>query len=196
MKVLAVAGQLVTFSNMKALVPIADGSEEIEATSIIDTLRRAAIVVEVAAVGSNLEITASRGVKLVADRLIEDCSGPYAVIAVPGGMPGAENLAASNKLTDLLTGQAEAGRLIAAICAAPVVVLQPLGLLNARRVTAHPGFFDQLEPSLASVERVIKDGNIITSRGPGTAIEFALAIIAELLGAEQAEKIAAPMLVK
>ncbi len=181
---------------MKALVPIANGSEEIEASSIIDTLRRAEIEVDVAAVGGNLQVTLSRRMMFVGDCLIDECTGPYDVIALPGGMPGAENLAACDRLSELIKEQAAAGRLVAAICAAPAVVLKPLGILESRKATAYPGFSDQLDPAFRSDERVVIDGNIITSRGPGTAIEFALAIVSELIGPAQAEELGKQMLIK
>lgn len=177
-----------------ALVPIADGTEEIEAVTIIDTLRRAGIDVFVASV-SRKNITASRGVKLEADGLIHDIiAREFDVIAIPGGMPGAKHLSESATLNQLIKDQHEARRLIAAICAAPVVVLKPLGILDGRKATAHPGFSDQLADSSAVDDRVVLDGHVLTSRGPGTALEFALTIIRVLVGAEAAAKVAEPML--
>jgi len=177
-----------------ALVPIADGSEEIEAVTIIDTLRRAGINVFVASV-LHKNITASRGVKIEADGLIGEVTArEFDVIAIPGGMPGATHLAGSAALTRLINDQHQAGRLVAAICAAPVIVLKPLGILDDRKATAHPGFSDQLADTSAVADRVVLDGHVITSRGPGTALEFALAVIGVLLGAEAAAKVAEPML--
>ncbi len=177
-----------------ALVPIADGSEEIEAVTIIDTLRRAGIHVFVASV-SRLQITASRGVKLEADGLItEVIAREFDVIAIPGGMPGATHLSENAALNQLIREQNQASRLIAAICAAPVVVLKPLGILAGRKATAHPGLSDQLEDTSAVTERVVHDGHILTSRGPGTALEFSLTIVRLLLGADAAAKVAEPML--
>lgn len=181
---------------MKALVPIADGSEEIEAVSIIDTLRRAGIETTVASVGANAGVEASRGVRLVADCLIADAAGPYDIIALPGGMPGAENLASSDVLQRLVRAQAEGGGLLGAICAAPAVVLEPMGLLKGRMATAHPGFIDRLASASAALEsRVVVDGNIVTSRGPGTAIEFALTLVGLALGPDKEEEVRGPMLV-
>lgn len=178
---------------MRALVPIADGSEEIEAVSVIDTLRRAGITVEVASVTGSRAVTASRGVQLVADKLIDECFSGYDVIALPGGMPGAATLAESRKLAGLLRDQNAAGRLIAAICAAPAVVLKPAGLLDGRRATCHPGFIGQLDARLASEDAVVRDGPVITSRGPGTAILFALALVEALLGKTKADEVRGPM---
>ncbi len=182
---------------IRVLVPIANGTEEIEAVCIIDTLRRAGAEVTMASVEATLQVTASRGTKLIADALITDCADTvYDCIAVPGVMPGAEHLRDSEILTALLKNQRDAGRLYAAICAAPVVVLQHHGLLAGRYATCHPSFAAQLENPARVAERVVVDGNCITSRGPGTAIEFALALIEALYGAEKAHEIGGQMLVK
>lgn len=178
------------------LVPVADGTEEIEAVCIIDVLRRAGAEVTVASV-SQLQITASRGVKLVADRLIDACvDKDYDAVVLPGGMPGATYLRDSAPLTEILNRQARSGKLFGAICAAPAVVLEEKGLLKQRHATAHPGFFEKLDPEYAVATRVVVDGNCITSRGPGTAIEFALKLVALLFDEEKAREVAAPMIVE
>jgi len=178
------------------LVPIADGTEEIEAVCIIDVLRRAGAEVTVASVEKELQITASRGVKIVADARIEDCTDRvFDLIALPGGMPGAERLRDSAPLAALLQKQKEVGMPYAAICAAPAVALQPHGLLDGRKATAHPGFVDRLADAAAAENRVVTDGTVVTSRAPGTAIEFALALVALLFGQEKVDEVAAPMLV-
>ena len=177
----------------KVLVPIAEGTEEIEAVCIIDVLRRAGAEVVVASVGEK-EVTCSRGVKIVADHLLGDCKADtFDLIALPGGIPGAENLRDSTDLTELLKQQAGAGGFFGAICASPAVVLQTHGLLENRRATSHPGFSDQLTPNPGIDNRVVVDGNCVTSRGPGTAIEFALKLVEILYGKEKAEEVAAPM---
>ena len=178
----------------KALVPIANGTEEIEAVCIIDVLRRAGTSVTVASV-EELQVTASRGVKLVADQLIDDCvDETYDLIALPGGMPGAEHLRDSKDLEEMLKRQRQEGRLYAAICASPVVVLQHHGLLKGCRATCHPDFVDQLENADAAETRVVVDGPCITSRGPGTAIEFALKLVTVLYGERKAEEVGRRML--
>jgi 4-methyl-5(b-hydroxyethyl)-thiazole monophosphate biosynthesis len=180
----------------KVLVPIANGSEEIEAVCIIDTLRRAGAEVTVASV-DGLQLTASRGVKIVADAKIADCTGQtYDCIALPGGMPGAEHLRDSVELIGMLKKQKQAGRLYAAICASPAVALAPHGLLDGVRATCFPSLRGKLNPRYASDERVVVDGNCVTSQGPGTAIEFALELIELLFGPEKAKEVAAPMLVR
>jgi 4-methyl-5(b-hydroxyethyl)-thiazole monophosphate biosynthesis len=179
----------------QVLVPIADGSEEIEAVCIIDVLRRAGAEVTVASVDS-LQVTASRGVRLVADTLIRECSGKtYDLVALPGGMPGAEHLRDSSELTEILKLQKKEGRLYGAICASPAVVFQHHGLLDGRKATSHPNFSGSLEHREAINSRVVVDGNCVTSRGPGTAIEFALMLVELLLGKEKALEVAGPMIV-
>ena len=177
----------------KVLVPVADGSEEIEAVCIIDVLRRAGADVTVASVG-NRQITASRGVRIVADCQIEDCQTvDFDLIALPGGMPGAEHLRDSQTLLDLLRRHQAADGWYGAICAAPAVVLSHHGLLGGRRATSHPAFIEQLEDGQAVGSRVVVDGKCVTSQGPGTAIEFALTLVALLMGDARAAEVAAPM---
>jgi 4-methyl-5(b-hydroxyethyl)-thiazole monophosphate biosynthesis len=181
----------------KALVPIANGTEEIEAVCIIDVLRRADIEVTVASVETTCQVMASRKTGLVADKVIGECENEiYDLIVLPGGMPGAEHLGDSETLIALLQAQRESGRLYGAICAAPVVVLQAHGLLKGRKATCHPSFARQLENDEAVAQRVVVDGNCITSRGPGTAIEFALALVEASYGADLAQEIGGHMLVK
>jgi 4-methyl-5(b-hydroxyethyl)-thiazole monophosphate biosynthesis len=166
--------------NKKILVPVADGSEELEAVAIIDVLRRTDAHVTVASV-DNLHVTASKGIRLVADSLIKDCGREtYDLIALPGGMPGAEHMRDSKGLIAMLKTQKDAGRLYAAICSAPAVVFYPHGLLEGKRFTCHPAFAHLpvgLKPEEAAV---VIDGNLVTSRGAGTAVEFALTLV-ELL---------------
>lgn len=179
----------------KVLVPIADGSEEIETACIVDVLRRAEADVTVASV-NKLQVTASRGMKLVADKLISECvQNTYDLIVLPGGMPGAENLRDSKELAEMLKRQQNDGRLYAAICASPAVVLHHHGLLARRKATAYPGFAEKFENTEAIDSRVVVDGNCITSRAPGTAMEFALKLVEILYGEQKAKDIARSMLV-
>ncbi len=179
-----------------ALVPVADGSEELEAVAIIDTLRRAGATVTVVAVGDRREVTCSRGVKLTADaRLADLADASFDLIALPGGMPGAQHLHDSPDLTARLRAHAAADGLLAAICAAPVVVLGRHGLLGERRVTAHPSVEAELPVVQRSVDRVVVDRGLVTSRGAGTALEFALALVEQLLGRERRDEVARGMCV-
>jgi 4-methyl-5(b-hydroxyethyl)-thiazole monophosphate biosynthesis len=178
---------------MNALVPIADGTEEIEAVCLIDVLRRAGAEVTVASVDTQT-ITASRGVRIIADTTIEQCTeARYDVIILPGGTEGARRLSASRPLAELLERQAGSGRLYGGICAAPALVLEPLGLLEGRRATCHPNLFDSLRRAVAVEDRVVVDGNCVTGRGPGTAIELSLVLVEMLFGERKAKELADAM---
>lgn len=175
------------------LVPIADGSEEIEAVTIIDVLRRAGAEVTVASV-DGLQVTASRGVKLVADCLIDACrEREFDLVVLPGGMPGAEHLRDNEILKEILVRQSSAGQLFGAICAAPAVVLETHGLLRNRKATCHPGHVQRLQDPSAAAEPVVVDRNCVTSQGPGTALAFALKLVEMLYGPEKMGAVAGPM---
>ena len=172
------------------LVPIADGSEDIEAVTIIDILRRAGADVTVASV-DGLQVTMSRGIRITADELIADCAErTFDLIALPGGIPGAEHLRDSAILADMLKRQHREGRLYSAICAAPAVVLTPHGLLKDKKAASYPTFADKLENSQAAAIPVVEDGQAITSRGVGTAIPFALKLTEKLFGPDKAREVA------
>jgi 4-methyl-5(b-hydroxyethyl)-thiazole monophosphate biosynthesis len=177
-----------------ALVPIADGSEDIEAVTIIDVLRRAGMDVTVASAHDHLEIRAARDTRIIADALVSQCVGQeYDVIALPGGMPGAENLGTCEALMGLIEAQKAANRCFGAICAAPGVALAPRGFLDDYAATGHPNFQDALPDQSRVHERVVVDRNCVTSQGPGTALEFALALVEQVCGQETRDQVAAPM---
>ncbi|GFS31495.1 class I glutamine amidotransferase-like superfamily protein [Actinidia rufa] len=179
----------------KILVPVADGTEEMEATMIIDVLRRAKAEVVVASVGDKLEILASRKVKLEADILLEEAVKlSYDLIVLPGGLGGAQAFANSEQLVNLLKTQREANRPYGAICASPALVLESHGLLKGKKATAFPAMCDKLSDKSEVENRVVVDGNLITSRGPGTSMEFSLAIVEKLFQREKALEIAKTML--
>eukprot|EP00250_Pteridium_aquilinum_P014227 c21859_g1_i1 orf=333-1676(-) len=181
----------------KVLVPIGFGTEEIEAAVIVDILRRAGADVLVASIEQDLQVEASRRVKLVADDKIESCDGKdFDLIALPGGMPGSSRLRDCALLKKLTVSQAEQGKLVAAICAAPAVALQEWGLLEGRKATCHPSFIDKLRSSLTVGSRIQIDGHITTSRGPGTAMEFALALVEQLYGKEKYEEVFKPLVLR
>lgn len=178
----------------KVLVPVANGTEELEAITVIDVLRRAEIDVTVASV-HELQIKCSRGTNIVADKLLEEClDTPFDMIVLPGGIPGAENLRDSEPLIKLLALQKESGKYYAAICASPAVVFQTHGLLEEKKATCYPSFAEQLEDRSEAGSRIVVDGNCVTSQGPGTALDFSLKIVALLLGQEKADEVAAAML--
>jgi len=193
----------------KAIVLLADGFEDVEAITPIDYLRRAGIEVITAVVmenshAANLTVTSRwGGIKLIADTTISDINKQitenkvqidWDAVIIPGGLPGATNLAASKETGVLLNGMASAGKLICAICASPAVVLAPLGLLAGKKFTCYPGQQEKTNEGEYSDARVVVDGNLITSRSAGTAGEFAIAIIRNLLDEATAQKIASAVL--
>ena len=176
------------------LIPIADGTEELEAVTIIDVLRRADAQVTVASVAS-LQVTASREVKLVADCQIADCADKtFDLIVLPGGLPGAEHLRDCAPLIDMLKSQNQAGRLYAAICAAPAVALVPHGLLDGKQATCYPSCADALPDQTQANQQVVVDGNCITSQGPGTALAFSIELVHQLFDDPTSQQIAEAML--
>jgi 4-methyl-5(b-hydroxyethyl)-thiazole monophosphate biosynthesis len=187
-----------SYMSNKALVFLADGFEEVEAVTPIDYLRRAGIEVTTASVSGNKTVTGAHDLSIAADVLIGELPAETAwdVLICPGGMPGASNLAASVAVNALLKAQAAAGRWIAAICAAPAVVLAPLGLLSGRRFTCYPGMEDRVSGAHWSAGKVVTDGNIVTSRGAGTAGLFAATVIGKVLNQGEAEKIAKSVLLE
>ncbi len=179
----------------KILVPIADGIEMIEALSIVDVFRRAGATVDIASV-HELIITSSHNVKIHADKLIDDCKDEnYDLIAVPGGIPGAEHLKNSATLIEILKKQNEADKLYGAICASPAVVLKEHGLLDGKKATCHPLFFDKLNSDQSSEMKVVFDKNCVTSRGAGTSVQFALELLGILMGDEKKQEVANGMVV-
>lgn len=177
----------------KVLVPIADGIEMIEALSIVDVFRRAGAHVDIASVGEKV-VTSSHNVKIGADVLIDEVKDTvYDCVAVPGGIPGAENLRNSETLTEILKQQMREKRLYGAICASPAVVLEHHGLLEEKKATGHPLFVDQLKNRDEDGLNVVVDGNCITSKGAGTAVDFALEMLAVLLGDEKRKEVAKGM---
>ncbi len=181
---------------VSALIPVANGSEDIEAVTLIDVLRRAGVEVVVASVENAREVQCANGTRIVADTLYAEVAArSFDVIALPGGMPGAEHLRDTPALIAHLRAQEARGALFAAICAAPAVVLATHGLIGTRKSTAYPGFESGLPESSFVDQRVVRDGQLITSRGPGTALEFALALVDALGMSDKAQQLRAGMLV-
>ena len=178
----------------RALVVLADGFEETEAVTTIDLLRRAGVDVVVAALAGD-RARGSHGIELQGDASFGQVADePYDALVLPGGQPGATHLAADARVLERIRSQAGEGRLLAAICAAPSV-LAVAGVLAGRRVTAFPGALAaDAAPGLELTDdAVVRDGNLITSRGPGTAMDFALALIDALEGRATRDRIEAAL---
>ena len=176
----------------KVLVPLADGCEELEAVTIIDLLRRAGIEVVSAGLKPGV-VKASRGVQLVPDLTLDSAlQDDYDMVVLPGGMPGAAHLKSDPRILRLLKDMAAAGKYTAAICAAPMVLAEA-GVLEGRQATSYPGFLDGLPGVTVSAAAVVRDGKVLTSRGPGTAMDFALALIETLAGADKRQQVEATL---
>uniref|UniRef100_A0A7S0A3B7 DJ-1/PfpI domain-containing protein n=1 Tax=Pyrodinium bahamense TaxID=73915 RepID=A0A7S0A3B7_9DINO len=189
-----VAAAPVEGSTFRVLVPVANDSEEIETACITDVLTRAGAEVTVASVEPELEVRMSRGLKVVADMLIGDCvDKQWDAIACPGGMPGAERLRDSAELTALLKEQHASGRVTAAVCASPAVIFAKHGLIGTSATSYPAPAFKELVGDVWTDAQAVVDGNVITSQGPGTSLQFALKIVEELYGKEKAEELAAQM---
>lgn len=174
----------------KALMVLADGVEEMEAVIVADVLRRAGVDVTLAAIGTAREVTASRGVRLVADTLLDGVRpDEFDALVIPGGANGVKRLMADHRVLELARRSVAARKLVAAVCAGPLV-LQAAGVLAGVRITSHPAVRSQLSGMLVCDERVVEDGLFITSQGPGTSIEFALTVARRLVGAETAQQVA------
>ena len=172
-----------------AILP--EGFEELEAVAPIDVLRRAGCTVTVTVLGPGIHVTGRNGITLHGDVPLDSLpadAAPFDCLFLPGG-PGVQHLRASPAIRALVAKHHAAGKLLAAICAAPAV-LHDSGLLAGRRYTAHPSVASELTAILAD-ERVVRDGHILTSRGAGTALDFGLALVSALVSPEKATEIAA-----
>ena len=174
----------------KVLVPLAQGCEEIEAITIIDILRRAGIEVVSAGLDGH-PVRASRGVMMVPDTTLDEAlTHRYDMAVLPGGQPGTNNLNADARVLKLVRQMAADDRYVAAICAAPSV-LASAGLLDGKRVTCFPGTLDAFPKVQQQHAAVVEDGKLITSRGPGTAMDFALTLVERLVGKTKRQEVEA-----
>jgi len=172
-----------------ALIILAEGFEEIEAITPIDILRRSEVNVIIAGLFS-LEVKGARGMTIKADCLIDNIPEDFHAIILPGGGAGAKNLAESQKVTNLIKKQHEKGGIIAAICASPAVVLYPIGILTGKKVTSYPTHERDFTDDVTYInDCVVVDGNIVMSRGPGTAFEFSLVLAKMLAGEKIAQEV-------
>jgi len=178
----------------KVLVPLAQGCEELEAVTITDLLTRAGIKVITAGLDENI-VTASRGMKLVPDKTLDDViNDDFDMVVLPGGLPGADHLNNDSRIQALVKTLAANNKYIAAICAAPRV-LATAGLLEGKHATSFPGALDQFPVKDLTYEEtaVVVDGQVITSRGPGTAMDFALTLIELLSGKRKRDEVEASL---
>ncbi|KAF3435411.1 hypothetical protein FNV43_RR22500 [Rhamnella rubrinervis] len=182
--------------NPHVLIPIANGSEEIEVVTIADILRRAKVNVVVASVEKSLKILASQGTKIIADKLIGDAAESiYDLIILPGGNAGVQKLNKSRILKKVLKEQELAGRVFGAVCSSPEILYRQ-GLLKDKKATAHPSIVSMLTNEFVHGAKVVIDGKLVTSRGLATATEFSLAIVSKLFGDARARSVAEALVYK
>jgi len=180
----------------KVFIFLAEGFEETEAIAAMDVMLRGELDVTSVSVTGKLPVTGAHGIAVNADALFEKANlSSGDMLVLPGGMPGASNLNAHAGLKSALEQYAASGKKIAAICAAPLV-FGGLGLLQGKKATAYPGFESTLKGATYVNSPVVKDGNIITGRGPGFAFQFGLAIVEELQGKAKADEVAEGLLLK
>lgn len=176
------------------LIPLAPGFEDLEAVTLSDILRRAGIEVVTAGLSPGL-MQGARGVRIQPDAELDAVlAREFDMIALPGGMPGAENLRTDARVQALLRRMGAAGRFTAALCAAPIALAQA-GLLDGRRVTSYPGFVEKMAipGAIYLTEAVVVDGKVVTSRGPGVAMDFALTLAELLVGKERRDLVEAAL---
>ncbi len=185
----------------KVLLFLAEGFEEVEAVTPIDYLRRADIEVITAALGTNKTVSGSHKILVSSDVLLNDLYfgnklnvDDWDAVLCPGGSGGAANIASSPIACNFLKSMAEAGKLVSAICASPAVVLSPLGILNNKRFTCFPGMETEVPKGIWQEDKVVVDGNIVTSRSAGTAVNWAYTLIKILSGKEKADTLAESIL--
>lgn len=165
---------------------LAEGSEEVECLACVDVLRRAGIDTRLVALGDDRTVNGSHNIPIVCDACLDEVDLEAAdVLFIPGGLPGTTNMAADRRLCDALVKQAESGKRVAAICAAPSV-LGGLGLLEGKKATCYPGFEDKLRGATYTHEGVVTDGNVTTARGLGYALDLGIELVRLLIGEKEA----------
>lgn len=182
---------------MKVALFLANGFEEMEAVSPIDILRRASIDVVTVSISDKKEVVGAHNITVLADKLFSevDFTG-FEALVLPGGMPGASNLFAHEGLKKLILSFDNEKKNIAAICAAPAVVLGGLGLLKGKEAICYPGFEEQLNGAIVSSKSVVTTENFTTGKGPGVAVDFALQLVKVLKGEKVADEVKAGLCVK
>lgn len=178
----------------QSFIFLANGFEEIEALTVVDIMRRAGMPVKTVSITNEALVTGAHGIPVVADTLIADINTNDAEwLICPGGMPGSTNLAECVTLSEMLRAHATTGK-IAAICAAPAVVLAPLGILDGKEATCYPGFEKLCDKATMQDTPVVALDRVITANGPAAATKFALAIVANSMGCNAAHDVGSGML--
>lgn len=174
----------------KVIVLLAEGFEEVEALTPVDYLRRMGVEVDMVALTENLIVEGAHGIKIIANKQIDEILDydNYNGVIIPGGLPGAANLRDDDRVIKLVKEFNEKKRLVAAICAGPIVLARA-GIIKGKYVTSYPGFEKDLQDGKYKEDIVVQDGNIITARGPAIAVYFAIRISEYLQGAEKAEEL-------
>ncbi|RZN39391.1 MAG: DJ-1/PfpI family protein [Methanophagales archaeon ANME-1-THS] len=178
-----------------AVLLLATGFEEIEATSVVDVLRRAGVEVTIAGLQAGA-IQGAHGIKVLPDTTLGEIEPKkFDAVILPGGNPGYVNLGRDKRVLDAVKTAFELGKIVAAICAAPSVLAQA-GILKGKRATIFPGMESALTGAKPLSERVVMDGNLVTSQGPGTALEFALTLVELLVGKQKAQEVKTGLVAK
>ncbi len=175
---------------MKAIVFLADGFEEVEALTTVDYLRRAGIEVDTVSIARSREVKGAHDISVWADQTMDGIEGigSFDGVIIPGGMPGASNLRDDARVINIVKKAYENHKLVAAICAGPIV-LKKAGIMEGKKITSYPGFEKQLSGGIYQEQSVVRDGNLITARGPALAVDFAVEIVTYLLGEKKARKL-------
>ncbi|OZV11788.1 DJ-1 family protein [Tissierella sp. P1] len=181
----------------KVILFLAEGFEEVEALTVVDYLRRKDINVDTVSITEGNEVKGAHEIAVLADKTMNDIKDidDYDAVIIPGGLPGATNLRDNDKVIDVVKKINENGKLTAAICAGPIV-LERAGIIKDKKVTSYPGFEDDLKNGVYIEQNVVRDGSIITARGPALAVDFAIEIIKYLLGEEKSEELKKDILYK
>jgi protein DJ-1 len=178
----------------RALVVLAEGAEEMETACIVDVLRRGDVAVTVAGLEGSRPVRCSRGLVIVPDAPLIEAGEGHDLLVMPGGLAGAERLAKSGEVARRLRDFEASGRLVGAICAAPIV-LKAHGVFAGRQMTCHPSVVKDVEPhGQMAPGPVVVDRNLVTSQGPGTAVLFALELLRHLIGDARAEDVRGPLM--
>ncbi len=181
----------------KVILFLAEGFEEVEALTVVDYLRRKDINVDTVSITEDNKVNGAHEIVVLADKTINDIKDidDYDAVIIPGGLPGATNLRDNDKVIDVVKKINQNGKLTAAICAGPIV-LERAGIIKDKKVTSYPGFEDDLKNGVYIEQNVVRDGSIITARGPALAVDFAIEIIKYLLGEEKSEELKKDILYK